>query len=579
MHFMTPSLGASAVAPGDLERYSAAITLSDMEIFVFPELLFSLVLANLMSPRLWAWREDPWFDRLDRMSPTRRAMRLKQYIIDHYVFNLDLNTWGLTTKERELERFQPFVTEAQIARSNALFGYEGDRYYFDLDIRRHFGLDQVAGNLIPYWKTETLEAMDAFRYKPGYATGAGECVSLSTLYAAALFLLCRVPLADIFLLGTPLHSQNFVAAGDGLLTNNRRVVTKAMWFNGTELSAKARRALRHEQVTIVSHHTGHMHSLYPEATIHPDAYSRFRKRLYAFLNSGVTMEILANFLRQHRDLQPCFQIEHTLHGTPRYIPAETVYHYEQSSSFKVNDATRARLLSEIDADEFCAAPLEGRLILNRFEEFFRQQQIDLAKLEDRQRLEQALSCQCTRAHAVIEELTAFTKLQPRLPDMDETKTFTPSPAIELTPDLSRDELIRRLQALRAVLPTVDLAFYAYRDLAQIDWTPFFKAALERSPVAFHGAEGLDDDALVRHLSDLPNESIYDGTRIAQPDEVWNFGRGDGFERAVCLASVWKARHPNTPVTLRLRGDHVETHVGGRVVVWPGAKGFERDLVL
>ena len=29
-----------------LEKYSSAITLSDMEIFVFPELLYSLVLAN-----------------------------------------------------------------------------------------------------------------------------------------------------------------------------------------------------------------------------------------------------------------------------------------------------------------------------------------------------------------------------------------------------------------------------------------------------------------------------------------------------------------------------------------------------
>jgi len=75
-----------------------------------------------------------------------------------------------------------------LAQSNALFGYEGDKYYFDIDIRTHFGLDKYEGDVIPYWKTETVEAMDAFRYKPTYVSGAGECVSLATLYAAALFI-------------------------------------------------------------------------------------------------------------------------------------------------------------------------------------------------------------------------------------------------------------------------------------------------------------------------------------------------------------------------------------------------------
>ncbi|MBP5786558.1 MAG: hypothetical protein J6Y19_01890, partial [Kiritimatiellae bacterium] len=241
----------------DLDRVSAAVTLSDMVLFVFPDLLYPLVLANLMSPRVWAWRADPWFDRFDSLYPYRRILRLKQYIMDHYDFNLDLETWGLTTQRRELDRFSSRLSPEAIARSNALFGYEGDRFYFDLDIRRHFGLDRYTHDTIPYWKTETVEAMDAFRFMPGHTRGAGECVSLSTLYAAALYALCGIPLDDIFLLATPLHSQTFVAVSDGILTNNRRLVTRAMWFNGTALSAKARRALEHEQITIVSQVTGH----------------------------------------------------------------------------------------------------------------------------------------------------------------------------------------------------------------------------------------------------------------------------------------------------------------------------------
>ena len=253
----------------DLEQRSSAVTLSDMEVFIFPELMYSLVLANLMSPRIWRWREDPWFAGLKRMNTYRRIQRLKQHIIDHYVFNLDLETWGLTTKPRELARFQSFIDPGALAQSNALFGYEGDKYYFDIGIRTHFGLDRFTTDTIPYWKTETVEAMDAFVHRPGFTTGAGECVSLATLYAAALHIVAGVPLRDIFLMATPLHSQNFVDIDEGLLINNRRLVTKNMWVNGSALSSQARRALENERVTIVSHVTGHIHTVFDRATIDP----------------------------------------------------------------------------------------------------------------------------------------------------------------------------------------------------------------------------------------------------------------------------------------------------------------------
>ena len=67
------------IPDGQMEKYSSAISLSDMEIFVFPELLYSLVLANIMSPRIWAWRELEWFRKLDRMAPYKKIQRLKQW--------------------------------------------------------------------------------------------------------------------------------------------------------------------------------------------------------------------------------------------------------------------------------------------------------------------------------------------------------------------------------------------------------------------------------------------------------------------------------------------------------------------
>ncbi|MGD9201862.1 MAG: hypothetical protein PVI26_09885, partial [Chitinispirillia bacterium] len=108
--------------PGDpksVEKYSSAVTLSDMEIFIFPELAYTLVLANIMSPLLWKWKKDPWFNKIQKMNEYRRILRTKQFIMNKFSFNLDLDTWGLTTKDKELQRFSDIIDESALARSNA----------------------------------------------------------------------------------------------------------------------------------------------------------------------------------------------------------------------------------------------------------------------------------------------------------------------------------------------------------------------------------------------------------------------------------------------------------------------------
>ena len=574
-------MNANPVTPvpaARLEEVSSAYTLSDMEIFVFPSLLYPLVLANLMSPAIWKWRDDPWFANFSKLTPYRRILRLKQYIMDHYAFNLDLETWGLTTQQKEMARFAPFIAPDTIVKSNALFGYEGDKFYFSLDIRRHFGLDKYTSDTIPYWKTETVEAMDAFRFKPGHENqGAGECVSLSTLYAAALYILCGIPLDDIFLIATPLHSQNFIDVHDGILTNNRRLVTKAMWFNGTELSAKARRALENEQVTIVAHRTGWVHTVYPEASIDHAAYERFRKKLGAFVRTPVTSEILFNFLRQSPERQKCFQIEHACCGKRRWIPAERAYAYENSCSYKVSDATRAKLLDELDEDDFFAEPLPDRIPLNKFDEFFKQGHIDLDKEEDLQRLAREVNCYHAGACEIIKELRAFCHLEPRWPDANQPRNFVRGPSIDLKPGLTRDEIIAALEAIRAENPVADLAFHAFRDLSRVDPRPYLKAAIERSPVCIELARALETPMVVACLREMSDESIYDGPRAAQPDEVWNARRGDGFEKAVTLAAILHARAPETPFTLKAAGETATLTFDSKDYAFPSWKGLSLDL--
>jgi hypothetical protein len=335
--------------------------------------------------------------------------------MDNYTFNLDLETWGLTTQQQELKRFAPFLSPDEIASSNALFGYQGDVYYYDIDIRRHFGLDKYSGDTIPYWKTETVEAMDAFCRKPGHAVGAGECVSLAGLYAAAAFVVCGFPLDDIYLMATPLHSQNFIDVDTGILTNNRRLVTKAMWANGTVISQQARRALEHERVTIVSHASGYIHLLYPEATIDPSIYNGFSHKLTDYL-----------------------------------IPPK--------------DAADQRIVT------------------------------------------------------------------PRLPDAKRVKFDRSDAPLNITPDMAYAEVAQRLDALRGTNRAAALAPYAAHELGKTEAKPFIKAALERNPVS--------KNATLAQIAALNSESIYDGlSRLAQPDEVWNFRSGDGLEKCLLAANA------------------------------------------
>jgi len=377
---MDPKINPIFSDKKELEKYSSAFTLSDMEIFIFPELFYPLVLANIMSPQIWDWRKDPWFSEMENKGFNYRVNRIKQFIIQNYVFNLDLSTWGLTTKSKEISRFSEFFDMDLLRQSNALFGYEGDKYYFDIDIRKHFGLDKFNSDVIPYWKTETIEAMTAFKHKAGLTTGAGECVSLSALYAAAMFVVGRIPLEKIFLIATPLHSQNFIIEKEGFITNNRRIVTKNMWFNGTSLSEKARRALENEKVTIVSHISGFIHTIYRDATINKDQLDLFTIRLKEFLSTDLTELVFINFLRFKSKYKSLFQFECNCTGKLRYISLEKMFEYEHTSKHKASPETRAQLVQEIEGDEFHLSPLQGKIRLNDVEEIIQNNQGETLKL-------------------------------------------------------------------------------------------------------------------------------------------------------------------------------------------------------
>jgi len=553
-----------------LEKYSSAYTLSDMEIFIFPELFYPLVLANIMSPVIWEWRNDPWFRDMHRKNFISRSNRIKQYIIDNYVFNLDLETWGLTTKEKELARFGDFFDTDLLKQSNALFGYEGDKYYFSIDIRRHFGLDKYESSAIPYWKTETVEAMTAFRYKEHYTTGAGECVSLAALYAAAMFIVGGIPLEKIFMMATPLHSQNFIDEKDGLLTNNRRIMTKNMWFNGTSLSGKARRALENEKVTIVSHITGHIHTVYDRATIDRDAYMAFSGKLRNFVRSHLTPAIFLNFLRFKPEYKCLFQYHYLRTGTSHYITLEKLFEYEHSLKTSMNEETRDKLLAEVDAEEFQYDPVPGKVMLNDVEEFLKKHKdADLAVIEEEFTGNFPTDhTDCVKR--MFSDIREFIITEPRLPSAE--RDFVPEihPKISVTD--SRDDIIRQIRDLSGVSEMARLALYAYRDMGATDWRPFVKAAIERNPVCHAALEGKNAEEIYDIISGLVNTSIYDSGRMAQPDEVWNFGRGDGAEKAFLMADAIVLNDPGAELSVVLAGEIVTIWYGGKEFNFSSSKG-------
>jgi hypothetical protein len=530
-----------------LEKYSSAFTLSDMEIFIFPELFYPLVLANILSPVIWKWRDDPWFKNIEKKGFTYKVNRIKQYIIQNYIFNLDLTTWGLTTKSREIKRFSDFFDMELLKQSNALFGYEGDKYYFDIDIRKHFGLDKFNSDVIPYWKTETIEAMTAFRFKDTYSTGAGECVSLSALYAAAMFVVGRIPLKKIFLIATPLHSQNFIIEKEGLITNNRRIVTKNMWYNGTSLSEKARRALENEKVTIVSHISGYIHTLYNDATIDWEAYDLFSTMLRKFLKTDLTCLIFINFLRFKSKYKTLFQYICECSGTKRYILLEKMFEYEHTSKYNASPENREQLIREIEGDEFHLSPLQGKIILNDVETIINNNQgSDLMEIKN-----QLIRLNGHIPQNIINEmftdLAAFISTDPMIPD--DAKNYIRDNIPSISADDPREKIFDSIVRHSVTSEAMLLTMYVYRQMDMIDWVPFVKAAIERNPVCIDNLKGKTTDVVFDILAEFDDDSIYNGQRLALPDEVWNFSRGDGIEKALLLADFILSKDPDASISI------------------------------
>jgi hypothetical protein len=130
--------------------------------------------------------------------------------------------------------------------------------------------------------------------------------------------------------------------------------------------------------------------------------------------------------------------------------------------------------------------------------------------------------------------------------------------------MTREQIIARLESIRGHNRFADMAFHAYRDLARIPHEPFIVAAFERNPVCIKATRGMKIDEVESVVRAMPDESIYDeAARLAQPDEVWNYGRGDGLEKALLMATVIRSRQSGDGLRMDLADDRVVLKSSGR----------------
>jgi hypothetical protein len=231
-----------------------------------------------------------------------------------------------------------------------------------------------------------------------------------------------------------------------------------------------------------------------------------------------------------------------------------MFEYEHSSKFNVSSETRASLVKEIEGDDFHLSPIQWKIMLNDIEAI-----LDKHSGKSLKEIEyEFINKTGTEYEDIIQEmfkdLSDFIRIEPRIPETE--KRFSSVQKLEISVEHSREEIIDLITTNQEYSETALLTLYVYRHMDIIDWQPFIKAAVERNPVSFIDLNDKTNYEVYSALKDLPVESIYDGNRLALPDEVWNFKRGDGIEKAFLLAAFLLHKDKSSTITIKIEKEKV-----------------------
>ncbi len=112
---------------------------------------------------------------------------------------------------------------------------------------------------------------------------------------------------------------------------------------------------------------------------------------------------------------------------------------------------------------------------------------------------------------------------------------------------------------------------------KIDWLPFVKASIERNPVCFIDLNRKSVAEVYDILTEMDNRSIYDDNRLSLPDEVWNFKRGDGIEKAILLADFIIKKDNLSTLSIEIDKKNVSLKYNGAIYNFKSSKSLEKSI--
>jgi hypothetical protein len=219
--------------------------------------------------------------------------------------------------------------------------------------------------------------------------------------------------------------------------------------------------------------------------------------------------------------------------------------------------------------------LHGKILLNDAEEIFEKSKgKSLPELESEfNRFSEIVPLDII--HEMFSELSDFIQTDPQIPDNNKNYIDTTVPDISI--ENNRDEIIKSIGNLYDKSELCTLALYVYRQMDKVEWLPFVKAAIERNPVCFTDLNGKDVNEVYNILNEMPDESIYDDRRLALPDEVWNFRRGDGIEKALLLADFIINKDTSASVLISVESSKISMDYDGHIFSFKSNKSFRKTI--
>ena len=215
----------------DIEQWSRAARPTLFDCLAEPRLIIALVLANLMSPALWNFR-DRLKQKIDSIGkeqaedPTQLMLAEVGRYVDRHLYHVPPSEmgdiWGFVSLESERRRVGQDVVDYAVADilANLRKREELGSFTASLDI-----FPVVNDGRFPEYEYAAVDVILAYRRilkkKKHRPLGITCCVDEATLIASLATVLHTASLEDLVFVGAPVHLTTFITHRE-----------KAYWFNG-----------------------------------------------------------------------------------------------------------------------------------------------------------------------------------------------------------------------------------------------------------------------------------------------------------------------------------------------------------